>query len=144
MIRSPYAQRWRSMQKRRPRRTLSVALLETSQRMALEDRKAMRTANRRVTWSPGPAVGEPLNWAGVTLQKGGTKIMDLFKSRKFWASVAGLLLVVIQQFVPDFPLDNAQMTNVILVIVAYVIGTGLEDSAPTSLELRGPAHATRT
>ena len=55
--------------------------------------------------------------------------MDIFKSRKFWASVAGLLLVMIQKAIPDFPLDAGQVTNVIYVLVAYILGTGLEDSA---------------
>ena len=57
--------------------------------------------------------------------------MDIFKSRKFWASIAGLLLVIIQEVMPDFPLSADQVTNVIYVLVAYIIGTGLEDSAPT-------------
>ena len=54
--------------------------------------------------------------------------MDIFKSRKFWASVAGLLLVIIQEIIPDFPLTADQVTNVIYVLVAYIIGTGLEDA----------------
>ena len=56
--------------------------------------------------------------------------MDIFKSRKFWASIAGLLLVVIQEIMPDFPLSADQVTNVIYVLVAYIIGTGLEDAGP--------------
>jgi hypothetical protein len=109
VTRPTYARELRAIQKRRARRKKLAAAVRTPGYMRV-----------------------PLNYAGVTLEKGGPHIMNVLKSRKFWASVAGLMLVVIQQFVPDFPLDNAQMTNVILVIVAYVIGTGLEDSAPTS------------
>ena len=55
--------------------------------------------------------------------------LNLFKSRKFWAAIAGLVLVVIQALMPDFPLDAEQVTNVIFVLVAFILGTGLEDSA---------------
>jgi uncharacterized membrane protein len=57
-----------------------------------------------------------------------TTILNLLKSRKFWAAVAGLLLIVVQEFMPSFPLDAEQVTNVIYVVVAFIIGTGLEDA----------------
>jgi uncharacterized membrane protein len=57
------------------------------------------------------------------------KFLELVKSRKFWAAVAGLILIVVQEFMPTFPLDAEQVTNVIYVVVAFIIGTGLEDSA---------------
>jgi uncharacterized membrane protein len=60
------------------------------------------------------------------------KVLALFKSRKFWASIAGLLLIVVQEFMPNFPLDADQVTNVIYVVVAFIIGTGLEDAAGES------------
>lgn len=57
--------------------------------------------------------------------------MDKFKlliaSRKFWAALVGLILVIIKAYQPDFPLDGDQLTNVITVIVAYILGTGIED-----------------
>ena len=56
-------------------------------------------------------------------------LLNLIKSRKFWAAIAGLVLVVIQALMPDFPLDGEQVTNVIFVLVAFILGTGLEDSA---------------
>jgi hypothetical protein len=54
-------------------------------------------------------------------------LLTLIKSRKFWAAVAGLVLIVVQAFMPDFPLDAEAVTNVIYVVVAFIIGTGLED-----------------
>jgi hypothetical protein len=71
------------------------------------------------------------NHAGITL--GGSQmdtVLALFKSRKFWAAIAGLILIVVQEFMPSFPLDAEQVTNVIYVVVAFIIGTGLEDARP--------------
>jgi hypothetical protein len=71
------------------------------------------------------------NHAGITLkEKPMSAFLLLIRSRKFWASIAGLLLVTVQAFVPDFPLDAEQVTNVIYVIVAFIIGSGLEDARP--------------
>lgn len=55
------------------------------------------------------------------------KINALLKSRKFWAALAGLLLVVLRHFAPDFPVSDVEMTNVVYILVAYILGTGLSD-----------------
>jgi hypothetical protein len=80
------------------------------------------------------ALDQPENmgrgFAGITLENlPMSKLLELVKSRKFWAAVAGLILIVVQQFMPDFPLDAEAVTNVIYVVVAFIIGSGLEDSA---------------
>jgi hypothetical protein len=59
------------------------------------------------------------------------KAQVLVRSRKFWASVVGLVLIVLRTFVPAFPIADADLTKIVFVIVAYVLGTGLEDSAPS-------------
>jgi len=56
------------------------------------------------------------------------KLKLLLASRKFWAGIVGLVFVFLAEFVPDFPLDADQVTNVVMVVVAYIIGTGIEDS----------------
>lgn len=61
-------------------------------------------------------------------QKPKNKLLGLFSSRKFWASLVGLAFVLIQEFVPDFPLDQEQTTNIVYVLVAYIIGTALDDA----------------
>jgi hypothetical protein len=57
--------------------------------------------------------------------------MDKFKqvlgSRKFWAALIGLVLVIVKVWQPDFPLAEDQLTAVIYVLVAYILGTGIED-----------------
>jgi hypothetical protein len=55
------------------------------------------------------------------------KFKLLIASRKFWAALVGLVLVIIKAYQPDFPLDGDQLTGVITVIVAYILGTGIED-----------------
>ena len=57
------------------------------------------------------------------------KLQLLVRSRKFWASVIGLGLVVLRGVIPNFPIADADLTRIIYVIVAYILGTGLEDSA---------------
>ena len=50
------------------------------------------------------------------------------KSRKFWALIAGALVIVIRQYVPSLPLDDAKLNELVLLLVAYILGTGLEDA----------------
>lgn len=58
------------------------------------------------------------------------KLKQLLGSRKFWASLLGLGLMVWQLFDPDVPLDEAglePLIGVIVIIVGYVFSTALED-----------------
>jgi hypothetical protein len=56
-----------------------------------------------------------------------TKLQILLKSRKFWTAITGLALVVLRAFVPNFPLSDEMLGSAILLLVAYIVGTGLED-----------------
>ena len=56
-----------------------------------------------------------------------SKFKLLLGSRKFWAALIGLTLVIIKIFRPDFPLEPDQLTAVVWVLVAYILGTGIED-----------------
>jgi hypothetical protein len=62
-----------------------------------------------------------------------TKLLSLLRSRKFWAAVVALALVIIQAYRPDFPLTADQLTNLVYVIAAYILGVAFEDG------LRAPA-----
>lgn len=55
------------------------------------------------------------------------KFFQLLKSRKFWAAVVGLGLIVTKAFDPNFPIPEADLTRIVYVIVAYILGTSLED-----------------
>jgi hypothetical protein len=56
------------------------------------------------------------------------KFLGLFRSRKFWAALIGTLFVVLEEFVPTFPLSAEQVTNVVYMLVAYIIGVAIDDA----------------
>ena len=56
-----------------------------------------------------------------------SKFKQLLGSRKFWAALIGLVLIIVKVWQPDFPLAEDQLTAVIYVLVAYILGTGIED-----------------
>ena len=55
------------------------------------------------------------------------KLKALVKSRKFWAAVVGLGVVVVKGFDPEFPLEEEQISNLLYVLIAYIVGTAVED-----------------
>jgi len=55
------------------------------------------------------------------------KLKFLLTSRKFWAALIGLTLLVVKAWQPDFPLEEEQLTAIVTVLVAYILGTGIED-----------------
>lgn len=55
------------------------------------------------------------------------KFMLLLKSRKFWALVVGLVLTIARAADPNFPITEEQATNLVYVLVAYILGSALED-----------------
>lgn len=57
------------------------------------------------------------------------KFKRLLQSRKFWAALVGLGMVVLKGFQPDFPLNEEQVTGFLVVIVGYILGVAVEDSA---------------
>lgn len=56
-----------------------------------------------------------------------SKWLYLLRSRKFWAALVGLVFVLVTSFIPDFPMDQEQITNIVYTIVAFILGTALED-----------------
>lgn len=62
------------------------------------------------------------------------KLTQMLKSRKFWAALVGLALVVVKAYQPDFPLAEEQVTNLVYVIVAYILGVALEDGLTAALK----------
>lgn len=50
---------------------------------------------------------------------------DLLKSKKFQALLVGLIVLLLQQWIPG--INETQATEVVALIVAYIIGQGLAD-----------------
>ncbi len=64
-------------------------------------------------------------------------LRGLLRSRKFWGALAGLVVILLRGFVPDFPLADEQVSAIILTLSAYILGTGVQDG----LSGRSPSHA---
>jgi hypothetical protein len=52
------------------------------------------------------------------------KLLSLLKSRKFWAAVVGLIVAIVGE---RAGIDAEQLAAGIGLLVAYIIGTALED-----------------
>ena len=68
------------------------------------------------------------------------KLKFLLTSRKFWAAVIGLGLIIVKAYRPDFPITSDQMTAIVVVLVGYILGTAVEDSAAIKRALP-PEHS---
>ncbi len=62
----------------------------------------------------------------------------LLKSRKFWAAVVGLGLVVLRFYLPSFPLSDEDVTRLVYLLIAYILGTALEDGLVTRMSAPAP------
>ncbi len=56
------------------------------------------------------------------------KWIQLFGSRKFWAAVVGMALVVIRTAFPDFPLEDEALIGMLSVLAVYILGVAIEDN----------------
>jgi hypothetical protein len=56
-----------------------------------------------------------------------SRLLGLLSSRKFWAAAVGVFFTVVQTLWPDFPLQPEQVTEVIALLSAYILGTAVED-----------------
>jgi hypothetical protein len=60
------------------------------------------------------------------------RLAGLLASRKFWAAAVGVVFTVVQAVWPGFPLQPEQVTEVIALLAAYILGTAVEDRLITS------------
>jgi uncharacterized membrane protein YqjE len=58
------------------------------------------------------------------------KLKFLLTSRKFWAALIGLALLIVRAFQPDFPLSDELLTDVVYILVAYILGVAIEGVRP--------------
>ena len=56
-----------------------------------------------------------------------SKLLGLLGSRKFWAAVVGLVLIVAKAYNPDLPVTEEQITSLVYVVIAYILGVAIED-----------------
>jgi hypothetical protein len=62
--------------------------------------------------------------AGGPLPIGADKLALLLRSRKFWAAVVAITLVILGA---RAGIDQAELTAAVVTIVGYILGTALED-----------------
>ncbi len=55
------------------------------------------------------------------------KWLALLASRKFWAAMVGMLLVIVRTAFPDFPLEDEALIGMLSVLAAYILGVAIED-----------------
>jgi len=60
------------------------------------------------------------------------KLKLLLASRKFWAALIGLVLMLVKTWQPDFPLEADSLAGMLAVLAAYILGTALEDGLSAS------------
>lgn len=51
--------------------------------------------------------------------------MDLLKSKKFQMAIAGIIVVIVANFIPE--IDETELTKITGLIIAYIIGQGGAD-----------------
>lgn len=61
-----------------------------------------------------------------------SRLAGLLSSRKFWAAAVGTVFTVLQALWPDFPLQPEQVTEVVVLLSAYILGTAVEDRLITA------------
>ncbi|GAP22241.1 hypothetical protein [Leptolinea tardivitalis] len=57
------------------------------------------------------------------------KMIDLLSSRKFWAALVGLAVIILKAYRPDFPVSEEEITNLVAVLAAYILGTAISNAA---------------
>ncbi len=61
-----------------------------------------------------------------------SKLIFLITSRKFWAAFIGLALLILKSYKPDFPIPEDQLTNMVYLLVAYILGTAIDQGQGAS------------
>jgi hypothetical protein len=53
-------------------------------------------------------------------------VKDLLTSRKFWALVIGLLVMLVGLFYPLFQLDQEQTIGLVIIVASYIMGVAVD------------------
>ncbi len=92
----------------------------------------MPTKNSIPNRAEAQLLPQPMRSIGQKEVKTMSKFKQLLASRKFWAALIGLALIITKAFKPDFPLEQEQLTAIVYTLVAYILGTGIEDGLARS------------
>lgn len=65
---------------------------------------------------------------------------SIFGSRKFWAALVGITFVLLKAVYPHIGIDEAQIEQLVWLIVSYVLGVGVADVG-LALSARAGRHA---
>jgi len=76
--------------------------------------------------SPVLSIVEPTPAPVAAADTAPSKWMALLSSRKFWAAVIGLAVLILKAYKPDIPITEDQITGVVYVLMAYILGTAIE------------------
>lgn len=61
---------------------------------------------------------------------------QLLRSRKLWAALSGLALVVMAALDPDFPLQGEETAALAALLAAYIVGTAIDAPDPVQITSR--------
>jgi hypothetical protein len=56
------------------------------------------------------------------------KVKTLLTARVFWAALVGLVLICLAGILPGIPQGSVEITQAVIVLVAYITGTAIEGS----------------
>jgi uncharacterized membrane protein len=60
--------------------------------------------------------------------------MDIFKSKKFWMAVVGVVAIVLAKYLP---ISEDQVLGIAGVIISYIFGQGLADAGKEAKKIEG-------
>lgn len=55
---------------------------------------------------------------------------DLVKSKRFWAAIAAILVVVVRDKFPNLPFSEDQISQIVMVVAAWIVGDSLRGVGP--------------
>ena len=56
----------------------------------------------------------------------GDKIIDTFKSRRFWGALIGIFVILLKSFGIELPISQDNLVELSMLLSAFIVSTGLE------------------
>jgi hypothetical protein len=63
---------------------------------------------------------------GISGKTVGDNLASVFKSQKFQALIAGIIVSGFKAFFPSFPISDVELTAVVISFMAFIIGAGAQ------------------